>query len=159
MITQDELKRLFHYDENTGLFTRLVKTSHNTHIGDIAGYIDVYNTITINGKQYKAHRLVWLYVYGNFPINQIDHINGVHTDNRIANLRECTNAENNRNKSIRSDNTSGYNGVTFIYCKWRARCKINGVDIIIGYYNSAIEASVAYQDYTKLHYGEFYNGI
>jgi hypothetical protein len=65
----------------------------------------------ILGRGYLAHRVAWLLVTGAWPKNQIDHINGDRTDNRIANLREVSNAENARNMSISSRNKSGVPGV------------------------------------------------
>ena len=112
MITQSELKRLFHYDQETGLFTRLVRTTNSVHIGDVAGTMySGYCCIKINNKIYKAHRLLWLYMYGEWPKEHIDHINHDRGDNRLVNIREASRWENNKNASMRKDNTSGVTGV------------------------------------------------
>ena len=117
-LTSDELHELFLYNANEGIFRWRKKTSKFSHvqIGDIAGTTDHhrgYVYIKINNKQYAAHRLAWLYVYGEFPLEQIDHINRCRSDNRIANLRAVNNAANAMNRNIRKDNSTGVNGVSF----------------------------------------------
>ena len=111
MITQKELKDLLHYDPETGVFTWLKSGKGRKANGETRGLTNGYFTIRINWRQYKAHRLAWLYVYGVWPKGQIDHINHNTTDNRIANLREVTNQENHRNMSLSKNNTSGVTGV------------------------------------------------
>ena len=81
-----------------------------------------YNHGQIFARMFRAHRVIWALVHGEWPKDQVDHINGVRDDNRIANLREATDAENKRNQKRRSDNTSGITGVWWIKSlkKWRA---------------------------------------
>ena len=67
----------------------------------------------IFNKPYKAHRVAWCILHGSWPKNQIDHKNGIRTDNRICNLRDVNQSENSRNSKKRSDNTSGAAGVCF----------------------------------------------
>jgi hypothetical protein len=77
MITQEELKRVLHYDPDTGVFTRRVTLSSKAKAGDIVGTnMRGYLQVCIHGKQYRLHRLAWLYVYGVFPEHETDHING-----------------------------------------------------------------------------------
>lgn len=118
-ITQERLKELIHYDPCTGHFKwivkgRLPKIGYKT----IKGYLQ----IRVDDILYMAHRLAWLYVHGIFPDKQIDHINRIKDDNRIINLRMVTNSENHQNMSIRKDNKSGHEGVTFCNKRkrWRA---------------------------------------
>lgn len=102
-----------------------------------------YVIISIDGAFYLAHRLAWLAVYGVMPEFQIDHINGVPSDNRLRNLREATNAQNNQNKRRpQVNNTSGYLGVTFDkqHMRWRAQVKINGRKIYCGLFDTAESA-------------------
>ena len=80
MITQSELKNILHYNQDTGVFT-WIKNSIVAGTVEKKGYI----AIKINRKSYKAHRLAWLYIYGNFPKEQIDHLNGIKNDNCINN--------------------------------------------------------------------------
>ncbi len=67
--------------------------------------------VTLCGRNYPAHRIIWLMVYGKFPERHIDHINHIETDNTLINLREVSQYENNRNNSKRKDNTTGVVGV------------------------------------------------
>ena len=94
-------------------------------------------------KKYYAHRIAWLIYYGEWPKIQIDHINQDPTDNRIKNLRDVTNAENGKNQRLRSNNTSGYIGVSFYKGKkkYAAELVINGVKKWLGYYDTVEEAA------------------
>jgi len=114
-MTRDELKELVSYDSETGVFKRLKQTSPRIKVGQSAGWKDAYGylNICLRGKKWKAHRLAWLYVYGEFPKKEIDHINGIKNDNRICNLRDVDRLTNELNKGIQSNNTSGYKGVSF----------------------------------------------
>jgi hypothetical protein len=113
MLTQKRLKELLKYDPDTGLFTWLVNRSRKARFGLIAGYTDKqgYSKIIISGVSYKAHRLAWIYIYGSFPENGIDHINKNKSDNRIENLRDCDQSENMRNQKLYKSNKSGVPGV------------------------------------------------
>lgn len=148
MITQSQLQELLHYNENTGIFTWRQKTSHASRIqiGDIAGSVDSkgYICVGINNKRYKAHRLAWLYINGEWPQNHIDHINGITNDNRIENLRNVTHRQNHQN---RKEHRNGILiGATYSKYKnkWQAQIQINGKLKHIGYYNSELEAHEAY---------------
>jgi len=133
IITQEELKRRFSYDENTGMFTRL-KKSGNFKANSIVltkphhtGYTYIKMTMDDRVKrQFSLHRLAWLYVHGELP-EFIDHVNHNRSDNRIDNLRSVTRVENNRNKSISKHNTSGVLGVSWHKRqeKWVAGIKVD----------------------------------
>lgn len=124
ILTQKELKELLHYCPDTGIFTWLVARGR-VSIGHIAGQLmDGYTSIRIDRRMYRAHRLAWLYVTGNFPADQLDHINHVRDDNRFFNLREATDQVNGMNKSISSRNTSGVTGVYKHACgKWQVEIR------------------------------------
>lgn len=160
MLTEDRLREVLRYDHESGVFTWLVRLADNVKAGTEAGCIAKtgYRLIAIDKRQHRAHRLAWLYVYGSFPAAQIDHINGDRGDNRIANLRPATNAENNRNVGARANNTSGFKGVSFFKKtgRWKAQATINGKNKHIGYYASPEEASAAYEAYVKPHHGEYF---
>jgi hypothetical protein len=159
MLTQAELKRQLHYDPETGIFTRLVTNAMCIKVGDIAGSkrTDGYIAININKKVYSAHRLAWLYVYGELPVKFIDHINMIRDDNRIDNLRQATNQQNKFNAGIRKDNKTGYKGVTF--CKqnnkWKSESRLNGVIHYFGYFTTPELAHEAYKQFAIKHHGEF----
>ena len=89
MINSNELRALLTYDKDTGVFRRNT-SSGGQEIGSIAGTISKYGyiRIRIKNKAYFAHRLAWLYEYGVWPENEIDHINGEKSDNRLINLRK-----------------------------------------------------------------------
>ena len=99
MLTQAELKQLLIYDPVTGVFINRVTRNSQALIGNEAGtnHPDGYRHMKINHKCYLAHRLAWLYVHGEWPDGQIDHINGNRKDNRIENLRLVCNKQNSEN--------------------------------------------------------------
>lgn len=147
-LTQERLKELLHYDPETGIFTNLTQRG-KVKKGAVAGskYSTGYICIEIYYKRYQAHRLAWLYVYGEFPANQIDHINEIKDDNRIVNLRSATNLENQHNvSSLQSNNTSGFRGVFWRKNrkKWKAIIYLNGRPKHLGHFDTAEEASEAY---------------
>lgn len=159
IITQDELKELLHYNPDTGIFTWLTSRANKINKGDIAGGINKqgYIRLKINNIEYKAHRLVWLYMTGEMPKEFIDHINGVKTDNRWCNLREATNAENNRNTGLPPTNTSGYKGISLNKKtnRWIAQASIGNKNKYIGSFGTPEEAANAYKEYVRLIHGEF----
>lgn len=147
MLTQSRLKELLHYCPDTGVFT-WQRARQGVRVGCVAGGIggEGYRSIRVDGRNYLAHRLAWLYVYGEWPKDQIDHINGVKDDNRIANLREATNAENNQNLAMRSSNKSGFVGVHWHSRdrKWHANIRINMKRKFLGRFNTPESAHAAY---------------
>ena len=108
----------------------------------------------ILGRAYKAHRVIWLLTFGEWPSGDIDHINGDKTDNRIINLREVSKQQNSRNASRRSDNTSGAVGVSWskTRTKWRAQIRISGRLVHLGYYRD-YERAVAARKSAEQEYG------
>ena len=159
ILTQDELKIQLNYDENTGLFKRL-KSKQGARIGVVSGTSNGsgYLEIRVNCKKYKVHRLVWLYVYGDFPNSEIDHADGDRSNNRIQNLRLCSRSENMRNIGIQKRNKSGFKGVSWYKPKkmWQAQACINNKKKSLGLFKTAEAASDAYQAYVKKHHGNFY---
>lgn len=146
MLTQARIRELLHYCPESGVFTN-IKARKKVVVGSVAGYLNNhgYVVIMVDGKQYRAHRLAWLYIHGTFPPNQIDHINMVKTDNRICNLRMATHSENQQNRPIQCNNTSGHIGVSWHKRdqKWMAYIKRDGKSIFLGrfkYINEAIAA-------------------
>lgn len=113
-LTQTKLRTLFFYSSKTGLFIRkITQRGGRANKGAIAGTKNTkgYLCIKIEGVSYKAHRLAWLYVYGDWPINQIDHKDKNKANNKIENLRCVTNKINCQNQKQRATNKSGVMGV------------------------------------------------
>lgn len=159
MLTQNRLKELLSYNQDTGIFTRLVMNNHRFPIGSIAGqnHHSGYVYLEVDKKVYSSHRLAWLYVYGEFPKNVIDHINGNKSDNRICNLRDVTRSVNLQNlvKPYKV-NSSGFIGVSFHKSakKWIAQISAKGRKIHLGCYQTPEEAHKVYVDTKrKLHQG------
>lgn len=114
-IDQKTLKKHLSYNAVSGVFTHKL-TKKKTHAGDVAGSLrsDGYICIGITGKKLLAHRLAWLYVYGEWPEHQIDHDDGNRANNRIKNLFDRTCAQNLQGfHRPRSNNTSGHRGVSW----------------------------------------------
>lgn len=159
MLTQEELKEVFNYNPDTGIFVWKISRGGKTKVGDIAGCNEAKGYWCIRYKKsYKAHRLAWLYVYGRFPNGQIDHIDGDKSNNRINNLRECCQSENQRNVLIRKDSTSGFKGVNQDKQtgRWRVRAQLHGKRRFLGSYTTPEEASKVYEAFTREHHKEFY---
>jgi len=156
-MNQSLLKEILNYDFETGIFRWKVRPSHhfktargyksfNTQFsGKEAGHVhsfEKYKCISISRKEYKAHRLAWLYVHGSFPKDQIDHINGIRGDNRLCNLREVTNNVNQMNSKVRNDNNSGVIGVCWNTSKhrWVVQISNNSKRKTLGYFKDLFEA-------------------
>lgn len=158
-LSADRLRELVDYDPATGIFRRRVSTSPRALAGQVCGDLDSkgYVRLRVDKKRYLAHRLAWLYTHGAWPEDQIDHINGERTDNRISNLRPATNTENLRNSSGRARSASGLKGVS-VACgngRWRARIRAEGREKQIGVFSSEQEAKAAYDAAAKAAFGDF----
>lgn len=112
-------------------------------VGNLHKITGYYHT-SLNGEQYTVHRLVWKWWYGTDPL-EIDHIDRNRINNSIINLKNVTNYENTQNRTLSSNNTSGYPGVTYDYnsYKWVARAYYKGKRIALGYHNTIEEAIAA----------------
>lgn len=154
MISLDALNKLLSYNPDTGVFT-WKQTRGKAKIGGNAGTVVAhgYIEIKVSGTMYKAHRLAWLMHYGVWPIGQIDHVNRIRSDNRIFNLRDVNQNNNQMNSGVRKDNTSGFKGVSYMpkYRKWRAYIRVNNKLRHLGCFETPELASKAYQDeFSKL---------
>lgn len=142
----ETLKSLLNYDKSTGVFTWKVGVGRCKR-GDQAGsaHGKGYIRIQVLGNNILAHRLAWMFVYGDFPSDQIDHINGIKSDNRILNLRNVTATTNSQNMHFaRVTSKSGLLGVESHRGKWRARIRVNGKKVLLGTMNTPQEAHAAY---------------
>jgi len=159
MLTQAQLKEYLHYDPDTGDFIWLKKPNKRIVVGSVAGYLHQnYIVISLMGEKYEAHRLAFFYMNGLWPTKHIDHANGIGSDNRWANIRECTASQNGFNRNIQSNNTSGFKGVSWVKAsgKWRVVCSVNKVRYYLGSFDDVELAGNVYAVFAKEHHGEFY---
>jgi hypothetical protein len=147
LVSQSRLRDALNYDPDTGCFTR--KTSAGGFkVGSEAGSVNAvngYRYISVDRKYYLAHRLAWLYEFGEWPKGSIDHINHVRTDNRITNLRDVTPRQNNLNLSLAANNTSGSSGVIWDKSRnmWIAVVKQDRRNLFLGRYDTKEYAEAA----------------
>ena len=154
----EQLRSILHYSPETGIFTWKVRTSSSVKVGDVAGSVNGngYLNIKLQSRKHLAHRLVWLHVYGEWPKGQIDHINRVRTDNRIANLRDISHKQNLQNAGKYSHNTSGHPGVCWNKraSKWQAQITHNQKHIHLGYFTTIEDAIAARKAAEKLYWAD-----
>lgn len=147
MVSQDRILILFNYDSKTGQLTRKIGRGGRLK-GAIAGTKDSYGYLqcAVDGKLYLVHRLIWLYMYGQFPTEEVDHIDFDRTNNRIDNLRLASRAKNMHNLAgARSDSLTGAKGVSFKKGKYIARIQRFGTRLYLGAFTSKELAQLAYE--------------
>lgn len=155
LLTVDRLHEVLDYNPETGVFTRRV-----TRPGRVAGSVNStgYLQIEIGGRTYCAHRLAWLYTYGEWPPNELDHINRNKSDNRISNLRPATRQQNCWN--TRRHFKTKPKGVSFEPQrrgkKYRASIQGRERRLSLGLFNTAEEAHAAYKAAALTLFGEFF---
>lgn len=156
MLTQDEALKVFNYS-NGKLYWK-IKSSYRLNIGDEAGYLKSsgYVAIAYAGKVYRAHRLIYLMFNGVIP-KTLDHINGNRSDNRIENLREATDSQNQHNRKVNSKNPTKCKNV-----RWIARIKrywvalnVNKQCISLGYFKDLELADLVAQEARNKYHGQF----
>lgn len=162
--TRARLMELLRYDPETGAFTHRVNIS-NRKAGDVAGCVHEsrgnYCFISIDDKIYRAHKLAWLYVTGEWPDRLIDHRNLNRADNAFCNLRMATKSQNQANMKAPSHNTSGIKGVSPYrvgerYGKpWQATIRKDGKSIHLGHFSTKEHAAAAYAVAADRIFGEF----
>jgi hypothetical protein len=158
-ITQEYLKHFFHYDPDTGVFARIRRIKPHTQNKTADCYriptaktLNGYLQVGICGKLKIVHRLIFVYMEGVEPEEDVDHINGDRSDNRWENLRKVSRRENLRNAGLRTDNNSGVIGVCFSksHNKWIANISSDSKRINIGNFDTKEEAIKAREEYEKL---------
>jgi hypothetical protein len=155
MLTQSRLKEILCYSQETGEFVWIKSPCKRIANGSIAGMVDKdgYIIIGIDYRIYRAHRLVFLYLYGEMPIEGIDHENRNKADNRKSNLRIASNSVNQRNTKLPKNNTSGHIGVSFS----RGRGKYSAYGMLerkkynLGTFSKIEDAVLARKEWNKIH--------
>lgn len=152
-LTAERLRELLTYDPENGVFTRRV-SRRGRAAGEVAGCMHSvgYFYVGVDRIKYPAHRLAWLYMTGAWPKEEVDHINGVRSDNRWSNLREATKSQNMQNQRRAVRGTSQYLGVCALGKKWRASIQVDKKSRHIGVYLTEADAYAAYLEVKrKLH--------
>ena len=149
ILTKERVHELLLYCPETGRFTRRIGV-RGYAAGAEVGSVHIHGGcryVALDGRKYKEHRLIWLYVYGHFPEHEIDHINGDGTDNRLDNLRLATHAENSQNRRLHRDSLVPYLGVTHDRKRgqFQARIMVAGRQIHLGRFSTAEGAHEAYR--------------
>lgn len=153
--SQSEVRELFCYSPSSG-FIYWRSSRNSKKAGEIAGRIDSngYAKVYYRRCSLPVHRLIWLYMTGEMGSFEIDHINGIKSDNRWENLRAVTRSENMKNTSLRSDNKSGYPGVSWNTKdkRWIARICVGGARKSLGSFKS-VEDAIAAKKVVEANYG------
>lgn len=179
-IDKKDLLSLLKYDKDNGIFTwkhrnalmfshcgnpeRVCNSWNTQNANKIAGCITKTTTnkyilikISLNGnnKKYLAHRLAWLYIYGDFPNGDIDHVDGNGLNNCIYNLRIVDSAINHQNQKLICTNTSGFCGVYFHEktSKWYVQIVVNGKTICGGGMFNNKDDAISYRKLLNIKHG------
>lgn len=158
-LTVERLRDLLEYEPDTGIFRWKVRNSRSVWPGDVAGGSAGagYISIRVDGWLYRAHRLAWFHVHGEWPPLLIDHRNGKRDDNRLENLRLASHVDNLANSIKRRHNRSGFKGVFWgtQTKKWQARIRRDGKTTHLGLFDTPEEAHAAYANAAQRVHGEF----
>lgn len=166
--TLEYLKSLIHYNPDTGAFTWVqgkpaakngfVRGTMGTPAGHVwcNGCGEKYIGVRVRGHgRIRGHRLAYFYMTGEWPPQQVDHVNHDGMDNRWCNLRLASPSQNGQNRGLRSDNKTGVIGVSMKYGRYCAQIKLNGKSYSLGLYNTLGEAAEARFKAERRMFGEF----
>lgn len=148
-LTAGRLRSVLTYFPIAGCFYWRLRTSNRIKVGDLAGapHNAGYIQIMVDGENHLAHRLAWLHFYGEWPAQEVDHMNGDRLDNGITNLRDVPNAINMQNlRGPTSKNTSGFLGVSWSAKDrtWVAHISLRNRSHYVGSYDDPATAYAAY---------------
>lgn len=159
-LTADYVRSILDYDPGTGVLTyKIAPFSHSQRLGKPAGWRrpDGRINIALKGVDYRAHRLIWLMMTGQWPPEEIDHIDMDPSNNRWANLRLASSSQNMSHRGPQNNNKSGYPGV-FFHTKtgrWWAYIKQNGQRQHLGVFATFEEALTVRMAREKKLFGAF----
>ena len=143
------IREYFDYNAQTGALVWKKKPAIAVSAGDLAGNIQPsngYRYVSFKGYSIRAHRLIWALFYGEWPEGDLDHINGIRSDNRISNLRDagrCSNAQNER-KARKNNKSTGLLGSYKAGNRYRAIIHVDGNPVHLGRFDTAEDAHAAY---------------
>ena len=148
-VTVEQLREMLHYEPETGELTWLVSPAAVVRAGDRAGFTSGkgYRYVTLRGKPYPAHRVIWAHAHGELPQGNVDHINGDRQDNRLANLRDVPPKVNSQNRraATKPDALLGVHGPRLRYRNpWSAKICVDGRSVHLGSFPTAEAAHEAY---------------
>lgn len=159
-LTPARLRELLDYDPFTGVFTRkidllLPRGGIKIRAGTVAGSADGlgYLRIRVDTRKYKAHRLAFLYMTDQWPVHEVDHINGVRDDNRWSNLRDVTRSVNQQNqRGPTATNSTGLMGAHRRPYNFASQIQIDGKNVLLGSFKTKEEAHEAYITAKRAHH-------
>jgi|TARA_R110000764_G_scaffold153480_1_gene241401 hypothetical protein len=156
-VTQERLRELFKLTDK-GLITKVTRINAPIGKGSYLHKSTGYKILKVDGRQYREHRLVWIYVHGTLP-KILDHIDGNKENNNINNLRRSTASQNAHNAKLNSNNTSGVKGVSWYkkHQKWRGQVKNNNKQVHVGYFEELKDAEAATCKLREKLHGKFTN--
>ena len=158
-LSVDLIKSLFEYNPETGIIKNQLTRGRGGRPGQIAGGMNQmgYWVVICKGRTIQAHRIAWVFAFNVWPDGEIDHINGVRSDNRICNLRVATRSQNMMNCGKKSNNASGFKGVSWhkLVGKWSAGITVAQKRTHLGVFKDKQEAAAAYAEAAKRLHGEF----
>lgn len=160
VLTQEYVRELFDYERETGNLVWRVSRSGNGGVGSIAGHRVKgrgYIKVGFDRRVFEVHRIIWLHVHGFIPKSHIDHIDGNPSNNRLANLRPATPSQNQANRRLGKNNSSGIKGVCWDRQrhKWSAEVMVNRRKVHLGRFDHLEDAAAAYKNAAHKYFGEF----
>lgn len=154
-LTKDQISSLFEVDVLQGTLAWKSKVKASACKSGQAGCLfgSGYRVVRINRSNYFVHRLIWLFAHGQWPAGEIDHINGVKSDNRLVNLRDVTKQVNKQNiRRANANNPSGLLGAHRWKDRWSSHINVDGKSITLGYFDTPEDAHAAYVAAKRTHH-------